>query len=262
MFKILLSNENEEMGKIGTSYDPFPSIRIAKEGDYQSIWKKSIEKLMENKFPFGIIFVVHKLALDNFDYITDVFSNQFSGFGIRFNPLYREGRAILGDKCQNLYVSPAEWGQFLIKLYRKWESLDKIPHWLPLKEFDDFHYRGSFKLSCESSGQCVTSHLGIDTDGTIYSCGRGIDRKYEKFGDVYRNSFKEIILNPGRQRMLNRTTFLFNTFCKECSWWEYCHGGCPMDAAINFNNIFRKTNFCTSKKMFFQTIFREPRNVS
>ena len=261
MLKSLLGSENGRMGRIGTSYDPFPNIRIAKKGDYNSIWEKSIEKLKKSNFPFGILFVVHKLALDNFEEVMDIFINRFSGIGIRFNPLYQEGRASSSDQCQNLYVTPIEWGDFLIKLYRKWEELDKKPRWIPIKEFDDFHFRGNFRLSCDFSGQCATTHLGIDTDGTVYSCGRGIDRKYEQYGNIYRNSFQEIVMNPGRQRMLNRTTFLHQTYCRGCQWWHYCHGGCPMDAAINFNNIYRKTNFCISRKNFFNTIYGVPRNV-
>jgi uncharacterized protein len=261
MFKKLLRDENGEMGRIGTSYDPFPGIRMAKNGDYNSIWEKSISRLKEEGFPFGILFVVHKRALGDFDFVKDVFANRFSGIGIRFNPLYREGRARKGDLCRDLYITPAEWGQFLIKLYREWEFLEKKPQWVPLKEFDDYHFLGHFRLSCDASGQCASTHLGIDTDGSIYSCGRGIDRKYEKYGDIYHNSFKDIILNPGRQKMLNRTTFLNNTFCRNCQWWNYCHGGCPMDAAIYHNNIYQKTNFCTSRRIFFNTIYREPRNA-
>lgn len=260
MLKTLLSDGNKEMGRIGTSYDPFPGIRVAKKGDYNASWEKSIAKLKAHGFPFGILFVVHKKALINFEQTIDVFANRFSGIGIRFNPLYHEGRAQRGDACQNLYITSREWGQFLIRLYHAWESLDKKPQWVPLKEFDDYHFQGKFKLSCDSSGQCASTHLGIDTDGSIYSCGRGIDRKYEKYGDIYKNSFKDIILNPGRQKMLNRTTYLYHTFCQGCQWWNYCHGGCPMDAAIYFNDIYQKTNFCASKKMFFNSIYREPRN--
>lgn len=261
MLKVLLLDESGEMGRIGTSYDPFPGIRLAKNGDYNSIWEDSIAKLKENGFPFGILFVVHQMALTRFEVVRDAFANRFAGIGIRFNPLYQEGRARKGDSCRHLYINPEEWGQFLIKLYREWEQLGKKPQWVPLKEFDDYHFRGNFKLSCDASGQCAMTHLGIDTDGSLYSCGRGIDRKFEKYGDIFRNSFRDIILNPGRQKMLNRTTFLQNTFCRDCQWWNYCHGGCPMDAAIYHDDIYRKTNFCKSRKLFFNTIYREPRNV-
>jgi uncharacterized protein len=261
LLKTLLTYGNGEMGRLGTSYDPFPNIRIAKSGDYNTIWERSIQLLEKENIPYGILFVVHKLALNNFDYIMDLFANRFPGIGIRFNPLYREGRARIGDKCRDLYITSGEWGDFLIRLYRHWEKLDKKPRWVPLKEFDDFHFSGSAHLSCDFSGRCATTHLGIDTDGTIYSCGRGIDREYEQYGNISKNSFQDIVLNPARQRMLNRTTYLHHTQCKECEWWHYCHGGCSMDAAIHHNNIYNKTNFCLSRKKFFNTIYKVPRNV-
>jgi len=261
MLKTLLTNEKGEIGRIGTSYDPFPDIRIAKKGDYNSIWDRSIQLLENENIPYGILFVVHKLALNNFDYIVDLFANRFSEIGIRFNPLYREGRARLGDKCRDLYITSKEWGDFLIRLYRYWEKLDKKPRWIPLKEFDDFHFSGSGHLSCDFSGKCATTHLGIDTDGTLYSCGRGIDRKYEQYGNIHENSFQDIVLNPARQRILNRTTYLLHTQCQGCKWWHYCHGGCSMDAAIHYDNIYNKTNFCMSRKKFFNTIYKVPRNV-
>lgn len=261
MLKSLLGSEEEEMGRIGTSYDPFPNIRIAKKGDYNSIWEKSINLLKKNDFPFGILFVVHKLALENFDKVVDIFTHRFAGIGVRFNPLYREGRALNSDQCGDLYITPAQWGDFLIKLYRKWEELDKKPRWIPLTEFDDFHFRNRFRLSCDHSGQCASTHLGVDTDGTVYCCGRGIDRKYESYGNIAQNRFQEIIFHPGRLRVLNRTTFLHQTHCRDCQWWRYCHGGCPMDAAINFNNIYQKTNFCVSRQKFFNTIYGAARHV-
>jgi uncharacterized protein len=261
MLKTLLTNDKGKMGKIGTSYDPFPNIRIAKKGDYNSTWERSIRLLEKENIPFGILFVVHKPALNNFDYVMDLFSNRFSGIGIRFNPLYREGRARDGDKCQDLYITSKEWGDFLIRSYRHWEKLDKKPSWVPLKEFDDFHFSGSGNLSCDFSGKCAVTHLGIDTDGTLYSCGRGIDRKHENYGNIHENSFQDIILNPARQRTLNRTTYLLHTQCKGCKWWHYCHGGCAMDAAIYYDNIYNKTNFCVSRKKFFNTIYKVPRNV-
>ena len=261
MLKTLLTDETGKIGRIGTSYDPFPNIRIAKNNDYNTLWEQSIQLLKKENIPFGILFVVHKLALKNFDYIMDLFSNRFSGIGIRFNPLYREGRAVIGDKCRDLYITPVEWGDFLIRLYQHWKKLDKKPRWVPLKEFDDYHLIGSSRLSCDYSGRCAASHLGIDTDGTLYSCGRGIDRKYEQYGNIHENSFQDIVLNPARQRMLNRTTYLLHTHCKDCKWWNYCHGGCPMDAVINYHSIYNKTNFCVSRKKFFNTIYEVPRNV-
>ncbi|NIM17808.1 MAG: SPASM domain-containing protein [Candidatus Aminicenantes bacterium] len=257
MLKRLLSF-NGQRRTIGTSYEPLPGIRMVKKDDYTAEWEKSIALLKENNFPFGIVYVVHRQSLENMDTVVETLLNKFPRIGIRFNPLYKEGRAS-SPACKPLYITPLEWGDFLIKLYRTWEANDKKPSWQPLKDFDTFHFKKDCRMSCDHSGRCGTTHLGIDTDGTVYSCGRGIDRKYKSYGNIHKHTISEILKTPARIEMTNRSAFLQNTFCLDCKWWQYCHGGCPMDAAINNNNdIFKKSNFCISRQRFLDTIYKEP----
>jgi uncharacterized protein len=257
MLKRLLAF-NGQKRTIGTSFEPLPGIRIIKNGDYTTEWEKSIELLKKNNFPFGIVYVVHRRSLDEFDTLVETFLKKFPQTGIRFNPLYREGRA-LNRACQSLYITPLEWGDFLVKLYRIWDSHNKKPGWQPLKEMDAFHFKKDSRACCDLAGKCGTTHLGIDTDGTVYSCGRGIDRKYNSYGNIHQKRISEILTSPSRMAMTNRPAFLENTYCHGCKWWQYCHGGCPMDAAINNNNdIFKKSNFCLSRQRFLEAIYKEP----
>lgn len=252
-----LLNYNGQKQTIGTSFDPLPGIRILKKGNYTEEWQKSIALLKERNFPFGIVYVVHKQSLKNIEMIADTFLKKFPRTGIRFNPLYREGRAT-DSACEPLYITPLEWGDFLVKLYRIWADHDKKPGWQPLKEIEKFHLEKKSGICCNFAGRCGTTHLGIDTDGTVYSCGRGIDRKYKPYGNINETSISRILENPARIEMINRSVFLSQTYCSGCKWWRYCHGGCPMDAAINNDNdIFRKSNFCVSRLRFFNTVYKE-----
>lgn len=259
MLKVLLArNGNGKRSTIGTSFEPLPGIRVLKRGSYIREWERSIALLKENDLPFGIVYVVHKRSIQDIDRVVEVFSEKFPGTGIRFNPLYQEGKAAESG-CESLYITPLEWGDFLVRLYRIWERLDKKPGWQPLKEVDDFHHKKKSRVCCDHAGRCAMTHLGIDTDGGVYSCGRGIDRKYKSFGNIREKKISEILKSPSRMEMLNRSAFLENTFCKECKWWRYCHGGCPMDAAIaNENDIFKRSNFCVSRNRFLNTIYKEP----
>ena len=261
MLKALLTDPSGEVGRIGTSYDPTPGIRITDRGDYNQQWRESLNLLRKNGLPFGILFVVHRIALERMDEILDMLLEEFPDVGFRFNPLYKEGRASREDKCLHLYITSRQWGEFLVHLYRRWESLSKKPRWAPLQEIDQFHQAGQFRLGCNYSGRCATHYLGIDTDGRVYSCGRGIDRRHECYGDIRTDSFKEMLSHPARIRMLNRTPFLRNTKCRDCPWWRYCHGGCPMDAAINFDDIFQKTNLCEARKFFFTAVYGTPAQI-
>lgn len=245
---------------IGTSFDPVPGIRVLKNArySYEEEWEKSIALLEEKEFPFGIVYVVHKRSIRHIETVAETFLTRFPRTGIRFNPLYKEGRATNSD-CESLYITPLEWGDFLVKLQRIWETNDKKPSWQPLKEIDAFHSKKDARMSCDYAGKCGTTHLGIDTDGTVYSCGRGIDRKYKPYGNICETRLSRILNNSSRLEMTNRSAFLRGTYCLDCKWWRYCHGGCPMDAAIhNRNDIFKKTNFCISRRHFLDTVYKEP----
>ncbi len=250
---------NGEKRTIGTSFDPIPNVRVIRNKDYTAMWRRSIGLLRKNQFPFGIVYVVHRRSLENFDMVTGTFLNQFQKTGVRFNPLYKEGKAV-DDQCRPLYITSKEWGDFLIRLYRIWEANGKRHSWQPIKEIDAFHFKKDRRMTCDQSGKCGTTHLGIDTDGSVYSCGRGIDRKYKSYGNIHTDSISRILKHPARLEMLNRSSYLEHTFCRGCKWWQYCHGGCPMDAAINnHNNIFQKTNFCAARRRFFEAVYKEPR---
>lgn len=247
-----------ETRSVGTSFDPVAGIRIYKGNDYEKKWLEAIKRLQDKNIPFGIVYVVHRRTIEEYDGVTETFLERFPRVGVRFNPLYKEGRA-MNTACEPLYITPLEWGDFLARLYGTWEAHDKKPSWQPLKELDIFHHNGGSRLSCDMVGRCGTTHLGIDTDGAVYCCGRGIDRKYKSFGNIHTVSMVEILRHPARRAMQNRAVYLENTRCGGCRWWRYCHGGCPMDAAINNNNdIFNQTNFCLSRKRYLENVYKEP----
>ena len=84
MLKLLLAF-NGQKRTIGTSFEPLPGIRIIKNGDYTAAWEKSIELLKKNNFPFGIVYVVHRRSLEEFDTLVETFLTKFPRIGIRFN---------------------------------------------------------------------------------------------------------------------------------------------------------------------------------
>lgn len=244
---------------VGTSAEPLQGIRLLKQGDYHQEWERGISLLRERDIPFGIVYVVHQRSLRRIDEICQYFLENFPRTGIRFNPLYREGKA-QGEGCDSLSISPREWGEFMIKLYRIWEEADKRPGWHPIKAIDDFHFHQKQRLSCDQTGRCGQTHLGIDWDGTVYSCGRGIDRRLMAYGNLMVQEFSKILQHPARREILNRVPYLKNTHCLECEWWSYCHGGCPMDTAIYHDDeIFHRSSICPSRRLYLRRIYKEPR---
>lgn len=246
---------------VGTSYDPVPGIRVMKGGAYDETWEKSVNLLRTRDFSYGVVYVAHRRSLEDFDRVTGILLEKFPGVGVRFNPLYREGRGE-EEACDELALTPTEWGEFLVKLYGLWAKNDKKPLWQPLKEWEAFHTGKSGGLTCDLAGRCGETHLGINADGVVFCCGRGMDRDYKPFGNIHDHSLEEILDSLPRRELANRSAYLRQTRCAGCAWWRYCHGGCPMDAALHNNNdIFHKTNFCASRRYYFKKIYKEPFNV-
>jgi uncharacterized protein len=258
ILKKLVRYHDGKPGKIGTSFDPIPGYRILPGGSYEDKWMEGARILREHGLDYGIVYTVHKGSLQNIETVFDWFNDHSYSTTTRFNPIYAEGRAE-HDKSRRYVITADEWGEFMIRFYELWSKSGKARRFSPFAEFDEYHYSGLYSLSCESTLTCPSSHLGIDVDGSVYSCGRGIDEGSFSYGNIHESEFTEILESKERARFANRAVYLRMTHCRGCPWWRYCHGGCPIDSRITTGTIFNRTNWCRSRKMFFEEVYAEPR---
>ncbi len=256
MLTKLLMKADGTMSGVGTSFDPIPEVRMMKSGEYESLWFRALELLEKHSIPYGVICVVHKMSLGKEEFIFNYLAEKCPGKGTRYNPIYEEGRA---TEEESYHITSMEWGEFMVNLYRLWEAGGKKEKMEPLMEWENYHYRGVHELCCEAESRCAINHLGIDTDGTVYSCGRGIDRGTRPYGNLMEEPLSRILDSTHRRQIENRRVFLQDTDCAGCDWWTYCHGGCYIDSEISYDNIFHKTRWCAGRRHFFETIFGEPR---
>jgi len=262
LLKILLKNKNGTYNRVGTSIDPVPGIRVVKGYDYEKKWFDSLALLRESGLQYGAILVVHKHHLAIVDRVYSFFSSLYDsdGANTRFNPLYNSGRA--KTLKTDIHLTPREWGQFMIDFYRLWEKDGKVYPFIPFQEYEEYHHAGKSRMSCDSSGRCMKTHAGIDVDGSVYLCGRSMDDKFLYMGNIATHSLKEIVNSPERIKLQNRVVFLKESLCRQCKWWAYCHGGCPNESLSYFDTLAAKSNWCAGRLLFFNTIFKEPRELS
>ena len=97
-----------ERGAVGTSADPLPGFRELKgapDGRYAEVLAASLGLLREAGLRYGILFVVHRQALDSLPEIYRTFRDQHPDAGLRFNPLYRQGRATDAGTWEDLGIT-------------------------------------------------------------------------------------------------------------------------------------------------------------
>jgi len=253
----LLTSSDGKVNSVGTSYDPIEGVRIAKSGSYESKWWRGVDLLRDAGINFGIVYVAHKKSLESVDDVYTFLHDRLPDATVRFNPCYFEGRARqAGFVLERL--SSKEWGKFLVAMHRRWVADEKELRLNPLQELENYHLNGDFHLVCDHSGTCSRGYFGIDVDGTIYPCGRGIDRGDVALGNLHKNRLLDVMQQPDLRSLMNRSLFLQELECEGCKWWRYCHGGCLMDAVMYSDTPFTRTHWCEGRKLFFNTVFSEP----
>ncbi|HEX7552338.1 MAG TPA: radical SAM protein [Geothrix sp.] len=247
-----------DRGSVGTSADPLPGIRELKgapDGRYGEKLNASLGLLRDAGIRYGILFVVHRLALPHLPEIYRNFRERHPVAGLRFNPLYRQGRASDSGTWDDLGLTADEWGQALIALHRAWDADGRPGNVQPFGPWQRLFEGGAWRLSCENSGNCAGSHFGVDPDGTVYLCGRSADGHSSSFGSADELTAAALAEHPIHRMVNNRRVYLKQTFCKGCPWWLHCHGGCVNDSLLGSGTPFAPTSFCAGLRTFFDEVY-------
>jgi len=245
-------------GVVGTSVDPLPGIRELKgvpEGQYARDFGTALEALRAADIRYGLVIVVHRLALPHLEELYAKLRTEHPGTGLRFNPLYRQGRAGEARVWDDLGITAEEWGQALITLHGAWMKDGCPPGVQPFGPWEALHRDGHWGLSCECSGRCFATHFGVDPEGGVFLCGRSSDGASFAFGNASTLTAQALHEHPLRRSLANRSVYLQRSTCRGCTWWRYCHGGCVNDAWLEKGTAFAATYFCGGLKHFFERRF-------
>ena len=239
-------------GRIGTSLDIVDGVRGIRSGENLiRKWLEAAHHLIRNNLSFGLIYVVHKKSLPLTRDIYYFMKNIVPGVSIRFNPLYREGRAKLKSACE-LEITGEEYGRFLVELCDLWLKDGGRRQVLPLSEWHRAWYGDYSQLCCDSAGLCHQSHLGIAPNGDVYPCGRFVDTLELLLGNIFEDGINDIVNHEIKGRIAARWTNLRKGPCSDCSFWDLCHGGCPNISWLYYGDLDAKTFFCDARMAVFK----------
>ena len=233
---------------IGTSFDIVDGVRgLAGGKDLSEVWVRAVNLLREG-IRVGVVYVAHRKSLDRAGDIYRFFRN--IGLHVRVNPLYKEGRggqrAVAAAVDHRRGIWPVPRGPV--------RDLAGRPDALVGHAADGVvpGLEGHSRLCCDSRGMCHTSHLGINPDGAVFGCGRQSDHRANLFGNIFDDSLDEILRRREQGALAGRSPGLREGFCRDCRFWELCHGGCPMMGLLYHGDMLRENtsaalaNECTN----------------
>ncbi len=243
------------INQVGTSYEFLPNVR-GPGAERNSEWynKKffqGVELMNRNRFGWGFIYVITRKSLENPIDLFYHLSNIKPGVGFMMNPVL-----VYGEDESNIGITPIEYSHFLGKILPEWwKNRHRFPNVGPfdmyLKNIND---KGC-SLGCCDSGNCTNSHVYIGPDGETSQCGRAGDWSIISYGNINEKSLSEVLFNEQRTIISQRTEVLKDTECKDCRFWEICHGGCPLDSYTVHQSFMHKSYWCSFKKHFLTNYF-------
>ncbi|HYA85652.1 MAG TPA: SPASM domain-containing protein [Nitrospirota bacterium] len=239
----------------GTSYDPFSNLRgIGESVDSVLYKKKFIEgtsRAEKDGFAWGMIYVVTKLSLKRPLEIFWHLVNLNPWGSVMFNPVY-----IRDKKLSHLQITPEEFADFLGAIFPSWwKNRRRLPTVQPFIGLEESIVMGSPSLLCSDAGVCTRTHFGLDPSGRLYQCGRSMDWGILDYGSITEKKFSDVLEDPQRVKLRDRSPQLAETECQECRFWDLCHGGCPLDAWRTTGSLMRRSGMCDAKKIFIEKYF-------
>ncbi len=241
---------------VGTSFDPEPRVRgLGKEIDtlaYNRRFLKALRILETNGFGWGMIYVVTrrnlKRPLDIFHFLMNL---KLSG-GVNFNPVL-----IYDQERRDIAISADEFAEFLGVVFEYWwKHRQRFPDVQPFRSLVETIMEGRPSMGCADSGDCTYHHLNVAPNGETSQCGRAADWGLLSFGNIKDKPLYELLRDRQRDTFVRRLDVLRQGECKECRFWNLCHGGCPLDAYSKHASFMHKSEWCASKRRFLLEYFQ------
>jgi uncharacterized protein len=244
------------MSSVGTSYDPVAGVRLLKKGEdgaaYNRRFLEAVALLEHEGFRWGVICVVTKLSLDRPLDIFHFMTNLVPDGTVMFNP-------VNVDEPQHewLKITPVEFADFLGAIFPTWwRHRARYPRVEPFRSLTgDLLSETKQNRYCTDGGRCADTHFNLGPDGRWSHCGRSADWGLLDYGTIFDRSIAEVFAAPMREQLRSRNAALADGECRDCRWWDVCHGGCPLDGHMATGSLLSKTAWCEARRGFIERYF-------
>lgn len=194
----------------------------------------------------GIVNVVNAYNIDKLEELYERYKKE--NINVNFNCVFPSGR-ITENENNDLLITTNQFIEKIKVLFDKW-ILDEDCH-INISPLDSYLNKYIGKGGkCTTQG-CMFKWLCMDSNGDLYPCGRIIMEDYN-FGNIKDiSSIDDVFSHPNYEKLLRGAIDRRNKCMKECSIYNYCHGGCNSDAILYGNIDENNHHICVVNKVMF-----------
>lgn len=233
---------------LGISYEGGFDADIRPGTDVQKM-DSTIRYVVDKKHMFLISATIHN---GNVDSMKDIY-HKFRDMGatVAFSPVIRSGLA----SDNNISLDVDRYIANSIELFEEWihEKDVKVPL-LPFYQYILNSIYGPNISDCPHAS-CLTNWICLYPNGDLYPCGKACPKEF-CLGNIDEiDSIDDAFQSKGFEKML-LGSIERREGCKECQIFDYCNGGCSIDALCDGDMTARGDISCRYYKEVFTHIKR------
>lgn len=220
-------------------------------GTFDCIMEK-VALCQEKGLSIGCIIVGNK---HHIGYIPELY--QFlcdKKLNFKFNPLFSAGEAC--NNINDIGITTDEYAEMAIELFDLWYNDNE--HHIKESNFEEITSNLlSAKPSCCMFGEnCQDNFFAIAPTGDVMPCGRFCDTalKQYAYGNLRKETLMEILFRIKQSETYKRSEYIEQSNCKQCKYFDICHGGCLHDGFLKSGDFKSKTFLCSAYKKIFTHI--------
>lgn len=207
---------------------------------------EGIQLLEKHQIPYNVLTVVHNETVAHVNEIYKFYNKkniEYQQYIPCIDPLQKDRGVMVYS------LNPESYGEFLIRLFKKWEEDVKKKHMVYIRQFDNYVgiLKGHNPEACDQRGCCGIQYV-VEADGSVYPCDFYMLDPYY-LGNVNENSFKE--MDQARQKLcFMEESLKISEDCLNCRYLPLCRGGCQRNRVKQEDGTY-KNYFCKAYRIFF-----------
>ena len=172
----------------------------------------------------------------------------------KFNPLFSAGEA--RNNIEDFGITPDEYAQMSVELFDLWYNDNE--HHIKESNFEEISSNliTNNPTHCLFGKNCQDNFFAIAPTGDVMPCGRFCDvsLKQYSYGNLHKESLAEILPRIEQSDAYKRSEYIEKSNCKQCKYFDICHGGCLHDGFLKSGDFKSKTFLCSAYKKIFAYI--------
>lgn len=199
---------------------------------------------------YNILTVVTKQVAESIGEIYTFYKKQ----GFRFQQYIACMDPIAGQKS-DYSLTPAIYGEFLIRLFRLWaDDFARREHPF-IRQFENDLQKvlGFIPEACEHNGRC-SEQYAVEADGSVYPCDFYMLDEY-RLGNFNRDNLT-VMQEKRKELCFIEESERISDDCRKCSYYSLCRNGCRR------NRIDDRNRFCESYYCYYDACLPQMHSIA